>query len=56
MIKKVQGKYVVLSEETGRSFGTYSTLAEAKKRLGQIEYFKHLKRARPSHTRKAERS
>ncbi len=41
MIKKVKGKYVVLSEKTGRSFGTYRTLAEAKERLWQVEYFKH---------------
>jgi len=41
MIKKVKGKYVVLSEKTGRSFGSYRTLAEAKKRLGQVEFFKH---------------
>lgn len=42
MIKKIKGKYVVLSETTGRSFGSYTTLAEAKKRLRQIEYFKYL--------------
>ncbi|MBI2053561.1 MAG: hypothetical protein HYT41_02350 [Candidatus Sungbacteria bacterium] len=42
MIKKIKGKYVVLSESTGRSFGTYRTLAEAKKRLRQVEFFKHL--------------
>ena len=41
MIKKIKGKYVVLSEKTGRSFGTYPTLVEAKKRLAQVEYFKH---------------
>jgi len=43
VIKKIKGKYVVLSETTGRSFGTYKTEAEAKKRLQQIEFFKHLK-------------
>jgi len=43
MIKKVKGKYVVLSEKTGRSFGSYSTKAEAEHRLGQIEMFKHMK-------------
>ncbi len=43
MIKKIQGKYVVLSENGKRSFGTYKTLTEAKKRLGQVEYFKHRK-------------
>ena len=44
MIKKLKGKYVVLSETTGRKFGTYATLDEAKKRLKQIEFFKHAKR------------
>lgn len=42
MIKKVRGKFVVLSEKTGRRFGTYKTLAKAKKRLRQVEYFKHV--------------
>ena len=46
MIKKIKGKYVVLSETTGRKFGTYRTKKEAMKRLRQIEFFKHLK---PSH-------
>ncbi|MBI3335457.1 MAG: hypothetical protein HY001_03075 [Candidatus Portnoybacteria bacterium] len=44
MIKKIKGKYVVLSETTGRKFGTYDTLEEAKKRLRQIEFFKHVKK------------
>ena len=43
MIKKMGGKYVVLSEKTGRKFGSYETKAEAEKRLRQIEAFKHLK-------------
>lgn len=43
MIKKVKNKYIVLSEKTGRSFGTYKTMKEAKKRLQQIEFFKRLK-------------
>ena len=47
MIKKIKGKYVVLSETTGRKFGTYKTKKEAVKRLRQIEFFKHL-RASPS--------
>jgi len=42
MIKKKSGRYVVLSEKTGRSFGSYRTLAEAKKRLAQVEFFKSL--------------
>jgi hypothetical protein len=41
MIKKIKGKFVVLSEKTGRRFGAYQTLAEAKKRLRQVEFFKH---------------
>ena len=47
MIKKIKGKYVVMSEHTGRKFGTYKTKKEAEKRLRQIEFFKHLK-ANPS--------
>jgi hypothetical protein len=47
MIKKISGKYVVLSEGTGRSFGTYDTRAEAERRLRQIEFFKHLKGRSP---------
>lgn len=43
MIKKIKGKYVVLSETTGRVFGRYKTKREAMKRLKQIEFFKHLK-------------
>ena len=43
MIKKIKGKYVVMSEKTGRKFGTYKTKKEAEKRLRQIEFFKHLK-------------
>ena len=43
MIKKIKGKYIVLSEKTGRKFGTYKTKKEAEKRLKQIEFFKHLK-------------
>jgi hypothetical protein len=43
MIVRRAGKYVVISETTGRSFGTYDTLDAAKRRLRQIELFKHLK-------------
>ena len=42
MIRKIRGKYVVLSETTGRRFGSYETLGEAKRRLQQMEMFKHL--------------
>lgn len=43
MIKKIKGKYIVLSETTGRVFGRYKTKKEAVKRLRQIEFFKRLK-------------
>ena len=46
MIKKMHGSYVVVGEtktKAGkvRKFGTYKTLAEAKERLRQVEFFKH---------------
>ena len=47
MIKKIKGRYTVMSETTGRKFGTYKTKKEAEKRLRQMEFFKHLK-ASPS--------
>ena len=31
-----------MSEKTNRSFGSYKTVAEAKHRLSQVEFFKHL--------------
>lgn len=43
MIVKRQGKFCVISEHTGRSFGCYKTEKEAKHRLKQVEFFKHLK-------------
>jgi len=43
MIRKVKAGYRVVAE-SGRHMGTYKTLKEAKKRLQQIEFFKHLKR------------
>lgn len=43
MIKKIKGRYVVMSETTDRVFGRYKTKKEAIKRLKQIEFFKHLK-------------
>ena len=42
MIKKVKRKYLVIAE-SGRHMGTYTSLKAAKKRLQQIEYFKHAK-------------
>ena len=42
MIKKVKGGYKVLSEKTGKNLGgPYKALEEAKKRLRQVEFFKH---------------
>jgi hypothetical protein len=40
MIRKIKEGYRVMSEK-GRNMGTYKTEGEAKKRLQQIEYFKH---------------
>ena len=52
MIRKRGGKYVVLSEKTGRSFGSYKTKGEAQERLKQVEFFKHLKSIPASKIRK----
>lgn len=46
MIKKIGRKYVVMGEKKTKSgkprcFGTYTTLAKAKERLRQVEFFKH---------------
>ena len=43
MILKRAGKYLVVSETTGGRFGTYDTLAEAKRRLRRVKFFKRLK-------------
>lgn len=40
MIRKLKNGYRVESEK-GKNMGTYKTEAQAKKRLQQIEYFKH---------------
>jgi hypothetical protein len=53
MIVRRAGKYVVVSEKTGRRFSTYDTLAEAEKRLRQIEVFKHLRARPPARRRRA---
>jgi hypothetical protein len=42
-IEKVGGGYEVESEHGNKNLGKTKTLAAAKKRLGQIEYFKHMK-------------
>lgn len=44
MIVKRKDGFYVLSEKTKRNLGgPYQTKDEAKKRLRQVEYFKHLK-------------
>ena len=43
LIRKIKEGYRVLSEK-GRNMGTYKTEEEAKKRLQQIEFFKHKKK------------
>lgn len=42
-IQREGSGYVVRSEKTGKSLGKAATLSKAKKRLQQIEYFKHKK-------------
>jgi hypothetical protein len=44
MIQKVKEGYQVVSEKSGRNMGIYKTEKEAKKRLIQIDYFKHIKK------------
>ena len=41
MIKKVRGGYQVFSSLGRNMGGPYKTVAEAKKRLQQVEFFKH---------------
>jgi len=53
MIKKIGKKYVVLSEKTGRRFGSYDSKAAAEKRLRQVEFFKHAKGGRSGARRKS---
>jgi hypothetical protein len=43
MIKKVKDGYKVLSSKGKNLGGPYKTLEEAKKRLRQVEFFKHRK-------------
>ena len=42
-IEKVKGGYEVKSEHGNKNLGKSTTLAGAKKRLKQVEYFKHMK-------------
>ncbi len=43
MIKKESGGYKVVSEKGKNLGGPYKTKKQAKKRLQQVEYFKHKK-------------
>lgn len=41
-IKKTSKGYKVVSEKSGKNLGgPYKSVAQAKKRLRQVEYFKH---------------
>jgi hypothetical protein len=41
-IRKEGNKYTVYSKKGDRKFGTYTSRAEAEKRLRQVEMFKHI--------------
>lgn len=43
MIQKVKGGYQVLSSKGKNLSGPYKTLEAAKKRLREVEFFKHRK-------------
>jgi hypothetical protein len=43
MIRKVKGGYQVVSEKGKNLGGPYKSFKAAKKRLAQVEYFKHKK-------------
>jgi len=43
MIKKTKQGYQVVSSKGKNLGGPYSTVAEAKKRLREVEFFKHRK-------------
>ena len=43
VIRKTKDGYVVLSEDGKKLGGPYKTKVEAKKRLQQVEMFKHMK-------------
>ena len=46
MIRKIKGKWYVLSHTTGRTFGIYKTKKEAEKRLRQIKMFGEMAKRR----------
>jgi hypothetical protein len=46
MIRKIGSKYTVISHTTGKKMGSYSSKAQAEKRLRQIQFFKNLKKSK----------
>jgi hypothetical protein len=44
-VRKVRGGWKVVSKKGKNLGGPYKTKAKAKKRLRQVEYFKHKKRS-----------
>lgn len=45
-IIKVKNGYRLVSKSTGRNLGTFSTLAQAKKRERQVQFFKNVKKSK----------
>lgn len=41
MIKKLKNKKYQVQSKSGKNLGTYETYEAAKRRLRQVEYFKH---------------
>jgi hypothetical protein len=44
MIRKQGSSYVILSKRTRKVLGKFKTRKAALKRLGQIEFFKHIQK------------
>lgn len=44
MVRKIKGKWYVLSEKGKNLGGPYETEDQAKSRLREVEYFKHKKK------------
>ena len=54
MIKKVKGGYQVFSSLGRNMGGPYKTIAEAKKRLREVEFFKHRDKRQARRHRRAQ--
>lgn len=46
MMRKTKGGYVLKSKDGTKTLGTFKTKEKAVKRERQIQFFKHLKKAR----------